>query len=55
MMVIIAIVCALLLIAGIIVASIRLTERKSTDELKRRIPDGSSVNNGGYHVPGDPL
>jgi len=55
MSVILAIVGGLLLLVFLAVISMRLTDRKSTDELKRQIPDASSSNSGGYNIPGDPL
>ncbi len=43
-----AVVAALALIIGSIRLSMWLTHRKSSAELKRRVPDGSSSNDGGY-------
>lgn len=53
MTVIPAIIGALLLITVVLVASMRLTERKTTEELKERLPDASSVNaDSGFATPG---
>ena len=47
---------AALLVGLIALVSLRMTERKSSDELKRRTPDGSSSNdsgaNGSYDAMG---
>jgi len=50
-----AVVAAFALIVGIVRFSMWLTDRKSTEELKRQIPDASSSNSGGFHVPVDPV
>ncbi len=52
MIVVLAVIGALLLIAMIAIVSMRLTDRKSTEELKKRSPDASSVNaDNGYATP----
>ena len=52
MTVLLAIVGALILLALIFIVSMRLTERKSTEDLSKRIPDASSVNaDSGYATP----
>ncbi|NVD43889.1 hypothetical protein [Qipengyuania atrilutea] len=53
MIVVFAIVVALLLVAAVLVLSMRLTERKSNEDLKKRTPDASAINaDNGYATPG---
>ena len=52
MTVVLAIFGALLLLALVLWVSMRLTDRKTNDELKKRTPDASATNaDSGYATP----
>ncbi len=52
MTVALAIIGALLLVSIVFIVSMRLTDRKTNQELRRRTPDGSATNaDSGYATP----
>ena len=46
-----AVAVAVGIILAVMVFSMRITDRKSNEDLKKRLPDASSVNAGGYVTP----